>query len=178
MSRCPKCKTVDLKTAGPGGTPVLRCYRCHGMWVTIDEARELLTRGAIADPPSMLPQTVGNDDMGGLCPDGHGILSRARVDGPEPFYLERCTRCSGIWFDSGEWAQLASLHLVNHLGDLWDPDRRRQLVEQRLESGHRARMVALVGAELVDRIDRLVSDIDQHPSVREAKGYLMQKLGR
>ena len=178
MLRCPKCKDVELKTAGRGGTPVLRCYSCHGMWVTLAEAEALLMHGAITDPASMLPQKVHGDGLAGLCPHGHGILARARVEADEPFYLERCATCLGVWFDGGEWERLASLQLEKNLADLWDPERRRQRVQARLEEGHRARMIALLGAELVTRIDTLVEAVEASSARSEAAGYLAQRLGR
>lgn len=177
MSRCPKCKTVDLKMAGRGGTPALRCYQCHGMWISLKEAEELVMRGAIRDPLSMPPERVEVDHVAGLCPEGHGILARARVEGPEPFYLDRCSRCLGVWFDGGEWARLASLHLESNLADLWDPERRRRQLNQRIEAGHRARMVELAGAPLIDEIDALAEKIERHPASRDVAGYLKQKLG-
>jgi len=177
MRHCPKCKTVELKTAGEGGTPVLRCYQCHGMWVSLKEAEDLLMRGAITDPASMLPQKVDADGIAGLCPDGHGIMARARIEGPDPFYLDRCSHCLGIWFDGGEWERLASLHLASNLSDLFDPEHRRRLVSERIESGHRARMIEELGSELVERIDALAETIEAHRGRSEAKGYLKQKLG-
>lgn len=177
MLACPKCKATELKTAGRGGTPVLRCYTCHGMWASLEEAESLLMQGAITDPASMLPQKVQGDALAGLCPHGHGILARARVDGDEPFYLDRCTHCQGLWFDAGEWQRLASLHLEKNLADLWDPERRRRLQQARIEDGHRARMIAALGQPLVDQIEAVTEAIESSPARHEAAGYLAQRLG-
>lgn len=174
---CPKCKTTALKHAGRGGTPVLRCYTCHGMWASLEEAEALVMAGAITDPESMLPQKVQGDGRAGLCPNGHGILARARVDAEEPFYLERCASCRGVWFDAGEWQRLASLQLEKNLADLWDPDRRRLLEQARIEEGHRARMTEVLGAPLIEQIDATVSAIEASPARLEAVGYLAQRLG-
>jgi len=55
------------------------------------------------------PEGMGHDDTDnrtGPCPSGHGIMIRAKVDIDEPFYLEKCTTCGGIWFDHGEWLRI------------------------------------------------------------------------
>lgn len=174
---CPKCKTVTLRPAGRGGTPVIRCYQCHGMWVTVEEAEALALGGTLLDPYSMLPQKAGGDAITGLCPEGHGLMTRAKVDLEDAFYLERCARCGGIWFDSGEWQKLASSHLVHHLRDLWDPEWHRRMRAERIERGHRERVVELIGEPLVAEIDRLVGSLEGHAERREAVGYLKQKLG-
>ena len=49
MSDCPKCRTIELKRPS-SGTQVLRCYTCHGMWVTPDEAKNLVARFRILQP--------------------------------------------------------------------------------------------------------------------------------
>lgn len=177
MLACPKCKTSELRTAGRGGTPVLRCYSCHGMWASLEEAEALIMSGAITDPESMLPQKVQGDALAGLCPSGHGILARARVDADEPFYLERCSACHGVWFDAGEWQRLASLHLEKNLADLWDPERRRKLESARIEDGHRARMIEVLGLPLVEQIEAAAAAIEASPARHEAAGYLAQRLG-
>ncbi len=56
-----------------------------------------------------------HDDKTGLCPEGHGIMVRAKIDVEDPFYLEKCTHCGGIWFDSGEWQQIAQHQLIESL---------------------------------------------------------------
>lgn len=173
---CPKCPGVALRTAGRGGTPVLRCYQCHGMWVTEAEVAALAAEGSVTDPASMLPQKVQGDARAGLCPEGHGILARARVETAEPFFLDRCPTCSGIWFDGGEWQRLSSLHLERNLADLWDPERRRQRHAARLEEGHRGRMVALVGGDLVAEMDAILDAVARSPAPHEAAGYLSQRL--
>ncbi|MCC7382659.1 MAG: zf-TFIIB domain-containing protein [Deltaproteobacteria bacterium] len=174
--RCPKCRTTPLRAPGRSGTPVLRCYACHGMWVTTEQAEALALAGTLLDPDSMLPQKVRGDDVAGLCPSGHGLLQRAKVDLDEPFYLERCGRCAGIWFDAGEWSKLASSHLVHHLRDLWDPTWQRRMREERAEERHKERVKAEIGPELFAQIDALVGAIGESRKRNEAVAYLMTRL--
>ena len=179
---CPKCKTITLRAAGRGGTPVIRCYQCHGMWLRREDAEVLSIGEPIQDPYSMLPRKadadVGDPDAkNGLCPDGHGIMGRARVVLDDTFYVERCSTCHGMWFDAGEWQALADHRLVVELERLFDPEWQRAMRARQIEAGHRARLVTLVGAELVDALDRVTEEILAHPKGREAAGYLKQRLG-
>ncbi len=172
---CPKCRTKNLR-APSSGTPVLRCYNCHGMWLTREEASELASVGAISDPASMLPQKASGDAIAGMCPSGHGILIRARVEVDEPFYLERCGRCGGLWFDAGEWTKLASSHLIHHLDQLWDPEWQRKMRRERAEQREREQARALIGEALFDQIEALLGTLESSPNKREAIGYLLGRL--
>jgi Zn-finger nucleic acid-binding protein len=172
---CPKCRTIRLKSPS-SGTPVLRCYACHGMWVTLEEAQALATGGTLLDPVSLLPQKASGDAIAGVCPKGHGILIRARVELEESFYLERCGQCQGLWFDAGDWAKLASSHLIHHLKDLWDPDWQRRMREERAEERHRSRLRELLGPELFRRLDAVMKDLERHPRRTDAAAYIMHRL--
>lgn len=173
---CPKCRTAALK-APSSGTPVLRCYTCHGMWLGIEEAQALAVQGTLLDPQSMLPQKASGDAVSGMCPEGHGILSRARVELEESFYLERCSRCSGIWFDGGEWEKLASSHLLHHLDDLWDPEWQRKMRVERAQQRQRERFLRELGPELFDRIEMLLAALERHPKAEQARAYILERLG-
>lgn len=115
---CPKCRNVALVPLL--GAKVLKCPNCKGAWLSKDQAK-LEAVGALLGTDSTVRPGFNPDARTGLCPNGHGILLRARVEHDEPFFLERCPDCHGVWFDKGEWAQVAQLHLMEHLEQLWDP---------------------------------------------------------
>lgn len=121
---CPKCRRKAM-TRFPGsvGPDVWLCSRCGGVWVPDGKA-------ANAEPPEDLVSAttvVDSDSRAGLCPAGHGILSRARLDVGEGFYLDRCSHCSGVWFDAGEWQQVSAAGLSAGLFAIWtEPWQRRQ----------------------------------------------------
>lgn len=137
---CPKCRDVELTHPEGRASRLLRCARCRGTWVPKDEAR-LEAVGALLESDSTIRPGETGDGRTGLCPEGHGILIRARVEADPGFYLERCPICHGIWFDKGEWGALAQAHLLEHLDELWDPAFR-----------HKARGVE--EAEAVARLER------------------------
>lgn len=139
----------------------------------LEAVRELLQADDTIRPGSVA------DARTGLCPFGHGILIRAKVEIDDSFYLERCPECMGIWFDKGEWNKLAQSHLLERLDTLWDPawrfrhrqSRERELVRRRLEQSF--------GAETLGQLDALVDRLgDAATTVRaEALAYLEEKLG-
>src|SRR5258708_1730232 len=144
MHLCPKCKTATLlplsaarqipkSEASP--VPPSRCSTCGGVWMphgalSLSFANEPeLTAAPAATAP-------GFDAKVGFCPAGHGLLIRARVETARTFHLDRCGTCAGIWFDSGEWAALASSEWMHHIDDLWDPVFRKRMREEKSRKHH------------------------------------------
>jgi uncharacterized protein (DUF952 family)/Zn-finger nucleic acid-binding protein len=114
-----------------------------------------------------------NDKKGGVCPFGHGLLARARVeldDGGEAFYLERCTTCSGVFFDDGEWARLAHSRMFAHLDEFWDPLFQQRLAEERSRERWRADLVEKLSAGTVDDMERLVATLSAVPRGHASDG--------
>jgi Zn-finger nucleic acid-binding protein len=148
------------------------------MWISVEEAERMAkTGGGLLDPDSMLPQKATEDALTGVCPFGHGLLIRAKVDVDDPFYLERCGRCGGIWFDGGEWQKLASTHLVFHLRDLWDPGFQRKMIREKAEKHHRDHLVASIGADVVTELETLADKLKQNPHGSEAVAYFLGHIG-
>ena len=173
---CPKCEGSKLKEPS-SGTQVLRCYECGGMWLAADEAKALALDGTIVDPASMLPTKSGaSDARTGFCPKGHGLLIRARVEIEEdPFYLEQCPHCVGIWFDHGEWHRLASSRLLEHLSDFWNPAWQRRRRAELSEARHKRKLAKGLGEYLVDSLDAIAKRIMGHPLRNEVLAYLSGK---
>lgn len=78
---------------------------------------------ALLSSDSTLLPGRGPDARSGLCPEGHAILTRARVDTEEPFHIERCASCHGLWLDKGEWNRLSDMGLVGEVDGLFDRPR-------------------------------------------------------
>lgn len=142
-----------------------------------DEAR-LEAVGSLLGADSTIGPTDSSDGRTGLCPQGHGILIRARIDAEPGFFLERCPVCHGIWFDKGEWNALAQSHLLEHLDDLWDPAFRHQVREAHDEAGYRLRLARDLGAEVLDRLDVLaVALAEMSPRQQNAAlAYLRERV--
>jgi Zn-finger nucleic acid-binding protein len=180
---CPKCRKPTLEGAPgaladpgrPGGSR--QCSLCRGLWLprSLIEywQHDPFVEGASGE--STAPPPV-EDHRTGLCPDGHGIMIRARVDGPVPFHIERCPHCRGVWLDRGEWKKLASQRFLDHLDDLWDPRWQRR---RRAEAGQRSLDQALaqqLGSELYADLERLVRALGPHPARAQVMAWLRERL--
>jgi Zn-finger nucleic acid-binding protein len=151
---------VGLARASNRATKLLKCPSCRGTWLPSDEAR-INAVSDLMEADDTLKPGAAEDMRTGLCPLGHGILIRAKVDLEDPFYLDRCPECAGIWFDSGEWNTLAQSHLLANIEDLWDPALRWRAQKERAEDAFRDKLEEAIGAEafasLVDLSERLRS---------------------
>lgn len=175
--RCPKCKDVELVSADGRASRLKRCDVCHGTWLPRDEARLEAVAGLLSQDSTIRPAGP-EDSRTGLCPEGHGILIRAQVEADEPFYLERCATCHGIWFDKGEWNRLGQSHLLVHLDRLWDPAWRFRYKRTEAGEDRRARLVTAVGAPTVEMIETLANALRSldEPTKGEAIAYLEEQL--
>src|SRR4029077_20184402 len=110
----PRCEEQTLDEGLHGA---LACPRCQGMFVPRLRVFELL-----ADWAAVPSTGVPTDGPAALCPADGSMMSRSSVPIPSAsgvVHLDRCPDCVGVWFDSGEWAALASAHLLEHLDELW-----------------------------------------------------------
>jgi Zn-finger nucleic acid-binding protein len=174
MAACPKCKTTELEPPPGRASRLLRCDVCHGTWFPEDEARLEAVAGLLAADSTIRPG--GDEDRRtGLCPEGHGILIRALVQVEDPFHLERCSVCHGIWFDKGEWNRLAESHLLDHLERLWDPAMRFSAMKV---EDPRQDLVRRIGSPAVEMIETLATALRSHDaeSTSAALAYLEREL--
>jgi Zn-finger nucleic acid-binding protein len=199
---CPKCRNRELEpipgyeeapplpeAAGmdaelgeevllwPG--PPLRCRGCRGLWMPRQRLAELSAAGVQAPPgsnvdPAVLAREKGVDGRAGLCPIGHGFLTRARVDLDSTFYLDRCAHCGGIWFDPGEWTRLAGSPLLEHLDDLWDAGWRRRVRQEQAREKHREFLRKTLGDTLLERLNGLAEVLRSHPGRSTALAFLIE----
>ena len=176
MSLCPKCRDIELARA-PKGIRALRCPHCKGTWLPRDEAK-LEVVGALLDGESTIRAEFDPDQRTGLCPMGHGILIRAKVELEDPFHLERCVECHGIWFDPGEWHILASSHLLEHLDQLWDPAWRHALRRERAAAEEREALAVDLGRPTFELLGTLANALrERSPRLKSAAlAWLAEEL--
>ncbi len=184
---CPKCKSSELVPAlsenscslepNAGGS-VLCCEECNGMWLSHSLVECVVDSGADLglDDADDTSAEDSVDKRTGLCPLGHGILIRARVHLEDPFFLERCPHCGGIWFDSGEWRQLASSHLLRHLQDFWTPTWRRQRRESAIRDAYVTSLRVDLGDELYEALSKLADTLRRHPHRERALAFLQSAV--
>ena len=183
--QCPKCRTEPLFAAegalASSHDPerAWTCRQCAGLWVPSSIVQRwrrdpfveiVVEEGDKEEPPA-------TDFRTGLCPHNHGILIRARVHDEEPFHVERCPHCRGIWLDEGEWQRLAADQFLDHLEDLWDPQwQSKQRAAHRQESLDRALAQAL-GVELFESLREAVEQLRTHPERAQALAWIADHLG-
>ena len=191
---CPKCREETLERHEPmvyrrpkGPPPIhpARCTRCHGFWLTRDQVAEVEARGGQLElePADAPPPDHQLDRRTGLCPDCGRILVRAPIEEDleeevEAFYLDRCAHCGGIWFDAGEWRELAGEPVAEDLSRLWDPEWRRHRLEDRNRRAYLARLQERLGPELFEAVEELIWRLRAEPDKKAAAlAYLHGELG-
>lgn len=174
--RCPKCGSATLIALEQ--TTALRCEKCAGFWVppaALEESAvaELLSQRDLH--PAGRPE---QDLRTGPCPDGHGLLRRARVTNDNPFFVERCARCGGVWFDPGEWSRLVAAGLVQNVTQLWSPAWRDHLSEEQNRAALEADLRQKLGAETFEALERLATQLSEQDLGALALAYLRERLHR
>lgn len=169
--KCPKCKTAELKISGYN-TPYF-CHECEGMWLvnTNDLCLPEVTIESI-DSDSV----SDNDSKTGLCPSGHGVMIRAKVDIDEPFYLEKCTACGGIWFDKGEWQRIAENNLSDNLSIIWSKSWQRNQSKTKNRKSYLETNQKLLGEQTFKEIMDLSEKLKTHPERDRAIALLQQEV--
>ena len=170
---CPKCPDKHLKIIALGINPrIWTCVACGGVWVPDGKAAGL-------DPPpeiSLLVQTgINMDGKAGLCPSGHGILTRARAPIGTTFYLDKCATCSGVWFDQGEWQMVSAAGFVSGLFELWSESWQRQQRKNAEEARYMNHLREQIGPELVGRLEEIADSLRSHPARDLALGFLHRR---
>jgi Zn-finger nucleic acid-binding protein len=180
MSACPKCHGVlgfvshtalETVEARP-----LQCATCKGIWVRPGTVEWLKGAGLLEGVDSTDTSRRDPDHRTGVCPEGHGIMTRARVSREAPYYLERCSRCGGIWFDAGEWNRIASDRLVEHIEDLWAPSWRRHLAKAESADHLQAQLEASFGPELHALLDTVAAQLAGRDDAGMALAYLSERV--
>jgi hypothetical protein len=114
---------------------------------------------SLLDEDTIAPES---DQRNGLCPEGHGILARAKASWTRPFFVERCVVCSGIWLDAGDWKRLSAEHLLEHIEDLWLPTWRKQMQEKHSAAQLHEMIEQRIGTDLLARIEDVASELAVH----------------
>ncbi|WP_028578804.1 TFIIB-type zinc ribbon-containing protein [Desulfogranum japonicum] len=167
--KCPKCSNELSKKEYASS---LKCSQCGGMWLAEQQFPKFIDLPELDDPSG----DRSNDDKTGLCPEGHGILTRARIDVDEPFYLERCSKCGGIWFDQGEWHAIVQHNLIENLADFWCRSWQRTQRKQLDRATHLDNNKKLLGEELFSTILHLAEQLKHHPEKGRAVAWLQQEI--
>lgn len=172
--RCPKCKATVLSAFE--NTAALRCEKCLGFWVRPEALRAPDVMAALGQHDALPTSPLEQDHRTGPCPDGHGLLRRARAANEDPYFLERCARCGGVWFDPGEWSRLAAAGLLENVSDLWSPAWREHLSEEQNRASLEHDLRQKLGDKTFEALDQLASELHERQLGAMALAYLRERL--
>jgi Zn-finger nucleic acid-binding protein len=116
------------------------------------------------------------DKLAGLCPAGHGLLTRAQTHVGSGFFVERCSTCFGIWLDRGEWQVIAGAGLGAGLFAIWSELWQRDRLRARSAQAYEGQLLDELGAGLISKINDLADALGGHPKRSLALGYLLGRL--
>ena len=170
--KCPKCKTSELKKSSYN-SPFF-CQGCGGMWL-LNTSNFDLNNISIENIDESIVEN-DHDGVTGLCPSGHGIMIRAKVEIDEPFYLEKCTSCGGIWFDKGEWHRIAENNLAEDLGMIWSKSWQRKQSQEKHRENFLNTNRKMLGEEIFNTIIELSEKLKQHPEKDRAVSLLRHEI--
>ena len=180
LPHCPKCLSQLLVavdgTRASTGAAARRCPSCCGFWVPPEVVLMAESVALLSKLDSQPAQAPGEDKRTGQCPDGHGLLRRARVTFHAPYFLERCARCGGVWFDAGEWSRAVADGLLANLSEVWSPAWRKHLSDQQSHEALEVDLRVKLGSELFDLLHVVANRLETHPQRGVALAYLSERL--
>lgn len=172
--RCPKCGAEAL--SGLPGSLVLSCVKCKGFWVPPLAFKEPGIVESLKQCDLHPLHPLEQDHRTGVCPEGHGLLRRARVTNDDPYFLERCARCGGVWFDPGEWTRLADANLLKDVTNLWSPAWREHLSDEHNRASLQADLRHKLGDETFELLEHLLQKLSEPNVAALALAYLQERL--
>jgi Zn-finger nucleic acid-binding protein len=183
--QCPKHKTVELKSVRISGELAAEeCSTCEGVWISSNTYEQWQTQqpvplhksGFINFAIDFEPSSF--DAKAGLCPECGSYLARARVNLRKPFYVERCSSCSGIWCDRGEWDILEKLELNAKIPQLFSSKWQAQMRELHQVQSERQSVIDKLGIELANRLFEFSDILEKHEHGSFAAAYIMRRFDK
>lgn len=181
--QCPKCKNVSLSDGTLAGMSVKQCLECKGTWLPADEYEAWQLRQSYQTPGDRLDEALyvdfvqsPLDTKAALCPECRRYLARAKVSVKTPFYVERCTECSGIWCDYGEWDILQKLGLHTTIQQLFSNNWQTYAREVQQAEKERQATIDKLGVDLATQVFAIADALQQHPNGDFGVAYLMRRV--
>lgn len=180
LAHCPKCASQLLVPVegvrASSGASALQCPSCSGFWVPPEVVPLPASLAILSARDTRKVPPLPENQRTGQCPEGHGLLRRARVTWHDPYFLERCARCGGVWFDAGEWSRTVADDLLANLSELWSPAWRKHLSDQQSHDSLEVDLRAKLGTELFSALRTLADNLESHPQRGVALAYLSERF--
>lgn len=184
MLQCPKNKHVELINCTLAAQLSAKsCPECQGHWLPAADYEDWQANHPQVEEalPNILEIDFTQselDSKAGLCPECHRYLSRAKVGLKNPFYIERCTDCGGIWCDRGEWELLEKLGLHASIQQLFSSEWQTKVREREYAIAEQQATIEKLGPELAARVFDLAQMLQDHPNGDFGVAYLMRRFDK
>jgi len=182
---CPKDRTVELVNDSLSGQlAVHHCPTCEGSWIPPEvyvnwqsQHPQTKSLASLIDHSLEVECSPSPLDIrAALCPECSAYLARAKVGGRNPFYVERCPNCKGIWCDRGEWEMLLSLGLASVIDQMFSAEWQSRTREREQLAQERRATIEKLGSELAARLFELAEVLENHPNGDFGVAYLMRRF--
>jgi Zn-finger nucleic acid-binding protein len=105
-------------------------------------------------------------------------MARGKISLREPFYLEHCLACGGIWCDRGEWEVLERLNFHTNIPLLFSGSWQASARASHTNELERQAVIDKVGVDLAQRVFELAEILAKHPNGDFAAAYLLRRFER
>jgi Zn-finger nucleic acid-binding protein len=114
--KCPVC-AVDMLNTKCHQIEIDRCPKCKGIWFDILEHEDLRKIKGSAQEIDSGARNVKLDSEGKIidCPRCHTRMSPTHDSEQPHIVYEKCSHCSGVFFDAGEFTDLQEFTLAEKL---------------------------------------------------------------
>ncbi len=170
---CPSCKHGMLKpTKIAAGLPAMCCNKCGGYLLSM-----LSYRMWIEDNPQLAEQQQKTEELGEtsktiICPKCQRLMTKYRISNETQNKLDSCGNCAELWIDTGEWALLLSLGLVDKISSILSQPWQSGVRQQENEAAYELRHEAIMGEEEYSKVRTFRDWANQHPHKLVIKNYV------
>jgi Zn-finger nucleic acid-binding protein len=183
---CPKCRSELANGILSDMLLTKHCHECAGEWISghnyqswrSDRPETTTNPDAIAKNYH-LPYTPSSfDAKAAACPECGRIMARGKISLKEPFYVEHCLTCGGIWCDRGEWEVLEQLNLHTNIPQIFSGTWQAKARASHMNELERQAVIDKVGVEMAQRVFDLAEVLAKHPNGDFAAAYLLRRFER
>jgi Zn-finger nucleic acid-binding protein len=98
------------------------------------------------------------------------------ADADPSFYLEKCPKCYGIWFDKDEWERISKELIEQNLLSIWSVSYQREQRTLKKKSKNEETYTNALGEDLYSSIVQLTKIIKDHPEKHWALELFNEQL--
>ncbi len=181
---CPKCKSELVNGLLSDLLLTKHCRGCEGDWISgrnyqtwKSERAEIPPNHNVLTQNYQLPYTPSHlDGKTATCPECSSVMARGKITLKEPFYLEHCLTCGGIWCDRGEWAVLEQLKLDTNIAQIFSGIWQSQVRASHANALERQAVIDKVGIDIARQVFDFADLLATHPNGDFAAAYLMRRF--